>query len=81
MYHALEDAGIRVEEDDRSEKIGYKIREAQLQKTPYMLIIGDKEMESGNISVRHRKAGDLGSMSLDAFMARVKQEVADKALD
>jgi threonyl-tRNA synthetase len=81
LYHALEDAGIRVEEDDRSEKIGYKIREAQLQKTPYMLIIGDKEMESGNISVRHRKAGDLGSMSLDAFMARVKQEVADKALD
>lgn len=81
LCDALEAAGLRVEVDGRNEKIGYKIREAQMQKTPYMLVIGDKEAEAGNVSVRHRKAGDLGSMSLEAFITRVQKEVADKALD
>ncbi len=62
----LSAAGIRVEVDDRNEKIGYKIREAQLDKTPYMLVCGDKEVESGEVSVRHRAKGDIGSMSIDA---------------
>jgi threonyl-tRNA synthetase len=72
------DKDIRVETDLRNEKIGYKIREAQLQKVPYMLILGDKEVESGNISVRSRKDGDLGSMSFDSFMERVLDEVNKK---
>ena len=60
----LRDAGLRVEVDDRSEKMGYKIREAQLQKMPYMLVVGDKEVEAGSVSVRHRHAGDLGTMDV-----------------
>ena len=77
----LEGAGLRVEVDERSEKIGYKIREAQLQKTPYMLVIGDKEMADQNVSVRHRKAGDLGAMSVNDFIDRLHEEVAQKARD
>ena len=77
----LESAGLRVEVDERSEKIGYKIREAQLQKTPYMLVIGDKEMADQNVSVRHRKAGDLGAMSVNDFIDRLHEEVAQKARD
>ena len=69
-------AGIRVELDGRSEKIGYKIREAQLQKIPYMLVVGDKELENGTVSVRSRKGVDLGAMPLDAFMARIKEEIS-----
>ena len=72
--------GMRVEVDDRSEKIGYKIREAQLQKIPYMLIIGDKDIENGTVSLRHRKDGDLGSMSLEDFMAKMKEEIDTKAI-
>ncbi len=68
-------AGIRVELDGRSEKIGYKIREAQLQKIPYMLVVGDKELENGTVSVRSRKGVDLGTMPLDAFMARIKEQI------
>ncbi|CAG7622132.1 threonine--tRNA ligase [Paenibacillus allorhizosphaerae] len=75
----LQAAGIRVELDDRSEKIGYKIREAQLQKIPYMLIIGDQEMQSGSVSVRSRSAGDLGTLSLASLKERLRTEMADKA--
>ncbi len=66
---------VRVELDDRNEKIGYKIREAQLQKVPYMLIIGDKEIESNSVGVRSRKDGDIGSMSFDDFSNKIKEEI------
>ncbi len=75
----LERAGIRVELDARGEKIGYKIREAQLEKVPYMLIIGDKEVESGVISVRSRKEGDLGTMDYDALLGKLRKEIDEKA--
>ncbi len=74
----MENAGIRVEVDGRSEKIGYKIREAQLQKVPYMLILGDKEVESGNISVRSRDDGDIGIFDVDAFIADVVRAIAGR---
>ena len=77
----LNAAGIRVETDLRNEKIGFKIREAQMQKIPYMLIIGDKEVENGVVAVRSRKAGDLGTMTLDAFIERIDEEVRIKAID
>ena len=77
----LSDFGIRAEADVRSEKIGYKIREAQLEKVPYMLIIGDKEAESEVVAVRSRKDGDLGSMSLLDFMMKIGKEVNDKVCD
>lgn len=70
----LRAAGIRAEEDLRNEKIGYKIREAQMQKIPYMLVIGDKEMNEGLVAVRSRKDGDIGAMQLDEFLAKVKEE-------
>ncbi len=75
---ALNDAGIRAEVDTRSEKIGYKIREAQTQKIPYMLVVGQKEEEEGTVSVRSRFAGDEGSVSLDAFMDRIQKEIASR---
>ena len=75
----LDEAGYRVEVDHRNEKIGKKIREAQLEKVPYMLVIGDKEAESGTVSVRHRADGDLGVMEIDAFMAQLKELVDTKA--
>lgn len=71
----LRDKGIRVELDDRNEKIGYKIREAQLEKVPYMLIIGDKEAEQGTVAVRSRKEGDLGSMDVNVFISRIEDEI------
>ena len=71
----LEDEGLRVELDDRSEKIGYKIREAQLQKIPYMLILGDKEVEAKNVGVRSRKDGDIGAMEFDEFVKKIKDEI------
>ena len=80
LQQQLEAAGLRVECDTRSEKIGYKIREAQLQKTPYMLVVGDKEQEDGTVSVRHRKDGDLGSMALQAFIHKAQAEVASKEI-
>ena len=76
---ALRDAGLRAEMDERSEKIGYKIREAQVQKVPYMLVIGDKEAESGTVAVRSRKDGDLGAMPLADFLAKIGKEIADRA--
>lgn len=76
----LKKYGIRVKVDDRSEKIGYKIREAQLQKTPYMLVVGDKEVENGTVSVRHRGEGDIGSMELPSLCDRLADEVKTKAI-
>ena len=67
--------GIRVELDDRQEKIGYKIREAQLSKVPYMLIIGEKEVEAGAVGVRARKEGDIGAMPINEFVAKLQEEV------
>ena len=75
----LKDAGLRCELDTRNEKIGYKIREAQMQKIPYMLIIGDREAEAGLVSVRSRKDGDLGTMSVADFLGKALTEVATKA--
>lgn len=77
----LADAGLRVECDTRSEKTGYKIREAQLQKTPYMLIVGDAEQEAGAVAVRSRKNGDEGTMSTDEFLSKALLQVATKAKD
>ena len=70
--------GIRSEVDDRSEKIGYKIREAQLEKVPYMLVVGDKEMEDGAVAVRSRKEGDKGSMKVNDFILSIMDEIANK---
>ena len=74
----LEAAGLRACADTRSEKIGYKIREAQLEKIPYMLIIGDKEAENGTVSIRSRKDGDKGTLSVDAFLTDALMEIAAK---
>ena len=79
VVERLSDAGIRVEGDYRSEKLGYKIRDAQMQKIPYMLVVGDKEAESGNVSVRTRAGGDEGVMSVDDFMAKCLKEIAEKS--
>ena len=76
----LDAAGFRVETDRRNEKIGKKIREAQLEKVPYMLVVGDKEAESGQVAVRTRAGGDQGVMALDAFLAALKEEVDTKAI-
>jgi len=76
----LKEQGIRVEIDDRNEKIGYKIREAQLEKIPYMLVLGDKEEEGRKLAVRNRKDGKTQEMSPDAFLALLKAEIAEKAL-
>jgi threonyl-tRNA synthetase len=70
--------GVRAEVDVRSEKIGYKIREAQLEKVPYMFVVGDKEAESCSVSVRHRKHGDLGAMKLDEIAAKISADNANK---
>ena len=70
--------GLRVYLDDRNEKIGYKIREAQLQKVPYMLVIGDKEVEDGTVAVRRRGEGDIGAMKQEDFIAMLQQEIAEK---
>ena len=75
----LNEAGIRSESDCRSEKLGYKIREAQMQKIPYMLVVGDRDMENGTVSVRTRTGEDLGAMSMEAFMAKCMDEIKTKA--
>ena len=77
----LEEKGIRVEVDDRNEKMGYKIREAQTEKIPYMFVIGEKEMESRTVSVRRRKVGDMGTKSLDEAVLQVVKEIEDKSRD
>ncbi|MDT3414187.1 threonyl-tRNA synthetase [Brevibacillus aydinogluensis] len=73
----MEQAGIRVELDARNEKIGYKIREAQVQKIPYMLVIGEKEVAEGTLSVRKRGVGDEGALPVDEFIAKIKQEISE----
>ena len=78
VVERLSDAGIRVEGDYRSEKLGYKIRDAQMQKIPYMLVVGDKEAESDSVAVRTRAGGDEGVMSVDDFMAKCLKEIAEK---
>lgn len=78
LKERLQREGIRVEFDDRNEKVGYKIREAQLQKIPYMLVIGDKEKEANAVTVRTRKEADLGQMSVEEFVAKIKEEIENK---
>ena len=80
VKEVLESKGIRCEIDDRSEKIGFKIRSAQLEKIPYMLLAGDKDIENGTISVRSRKNGDEGATTTDEFIARILEEIETKAL-
>lgn len=75
LKEKLEEYDIRVELDEREEKIGYKIREAQLQKIPYMLIVGDKEVEANAVGVRSRKDGDIGAMSVEDFINKIKEEI------
>ncbi len=77
----LSAAGLRVETDLRNEKIGYKIREAQMQKVPYVLVIGDKEVETSQVAVRARGGNDLGAMTVDDFLARALREVAEKTIN
>ncbi len=76
----LKEYGIRVTTDTRNEKVGYKIREAQLEKIPYMLIVGDKEVESGTVSVRGRKDGDIGSMTVEDFANKILDEITNKSI-
>ncbi|WP_027307654.1 threonine--tRNA ligase [Caloramator sp. ALD01] len=78
LEEKLKDNGIRVETDLRNEKIGYKIREAQLQKVPYMIILGDKEVEAANVSVRSRKDGDMGAMAVEEFISKIREEIDKK---
>lgn len=78
LSEKLSEYGIRAEYDTRNEKVGYKIREAQLEKVPYMIIIGDKEKENGVIAVRARAEGDLGTMPLDDFLNRINKEIREK---
>jgi threonyl-tRNA synthetase len=75
----LQNAGVRCELDDRSEKIGFKIRSAQMEKIPYMILVGDKDIEAGTISVRSRKNGDEGATTVDEFIARITEEIETKA--
>ena len=70
--------GIRVDVDDRNEKIGYKIREAQLEKVPYMLVIGQKEVEENLVAIRSRKEGDIGTMKIEEFISKIKEEIENK---
>jgi len=78
IYDWLRENGIRAELDARNEKIGYRIREAQLQKVPYMLIVGEKEAAAGQIAVRSRKEGDLGAWDREQFLAKLKEEIASR---
>ncbi|MCL1858003.1 MAG: threonine--tRNA ligase [Oscillospiraceae bacterium] len=76
----MQSLGIRVEVDDRNEKIGYKIREAQTEKSPYMLIVGDKEIQSNTVSVRSRKKGEMGAVAVDGFIKDILEEINSKAI-
>ncbi|MDF2654297.1 MAG: threonyl-tRNA synthetase [Bacillota bacterium] len=74
----LQQKGIRAEVDQRNEKVGYKIREAQMEKIPYMLVVGAKEEENRTVSVRARKEGDVGAMPLEDFVGRIVSEIENK---
>ena len=78
LCEKMKEKGIRVSVDDRSEKIGYKIREAQMEKVPYMLVVGEKEMEAGQVAVRRRDKGDIGAIEADEFIATVVNDIAEK---
>lgn len=80
VHDDLAAAGVRVELDDRNEKIGYKIREWELKKVPYMLVVGEKEVSAGRVAVRRHKKGDLGQMRLESFIEQIAEEIATKAL-
>lgn len=80
IMEKLEAKGIRCELDDRSEKTGFKIRAAQMEKVPYMIIVGDKDVEAGTVSVRSRKNGDEGATTVDEFVERIEKEIAEKSL-
>jgi len=81
VVEQLEKNGIKVEADYRAEKIGYKIREARLQRIPYMLIVGQQEQEESKVSVRSRAKGDEGAQALSDFIERIKDEIASKKID
>lgn len=81
VVEKLRAAGIRVEQDNRNEKIGYKIREAEMQKIPFILVIGDKEAEAGAVAVRRRGQKDLGAMPTEAFLELAAVEIAQKVMD
>ena len=78
LLHKLAAAGFRVELDNRAEKVGYKIRQAVMEKVPYMITLGDNEVAEGTAAVRSRKDGDLGSMGLDELVAKLVEEVETK---
>ena len=78
LRQKFEEVGIRVEVDSRNEKTGYKIREAQLEKVPYMLVVGPKEVEANSVSVRSRENGDEGSMEVEKFQERILEEIINK---
>ena len=80
VFERLRGAGLRIELDDRSEKLGYKIREAQLQKIPYMLVVGEREAREGTASVRKRSGEDLGALPVERFLAEVTVEVRTRAV-
>ncbi len=80
IHQSLQEEGIRVESDIRNEKIGYKIREAQMERIPYMLVLGDKELESGQVAVRSRREGDIGKMELEDFIRMLKDEILTKRI-
>ena len=80
ILNHLEAAGIRASVDERSEKVNLKIRDAQMQKIPYMLVVGDREAQSGCVAVRNRKHGDLGAKPLEQFIAELQQLIAAKAV-
>jgi threonyl-tRNA synthetase len=75
---ALRDAGLRAELDDRTESVGRKIRDSELRKVPYMLVVGDREAEEGTVAVRRHTVGDEGSVPVDEFVARLRDEAANR---
>ncbi len=79
LYQQFRDAGIRVELDDRNEKVGYKIREAEVKKVPYMVVLGDREVADGRLAVRHKGEGQLGHLRPEEFLQRLQQEIANKS--
>ena len=79
LYRQFRDAGIRVELDDRNEKVGYKIREAEVKKVPYMVVLGDREVADGRLAVRHKGEGQLGHLRPEEFLQRLQQEIANKS--
>jgi threonyl-tRNA synthetase len=77
----LKAAGLRAECDSGQDKVGYKVRQAQLERVPYMIVVGEREKDDGTISLRHRSLGVLGAMKLEDFLERAKEEMDSKALE